>query len=389
VINVFIPTPVPSIDSNEVRDSFLRSISIQSLFLGHGDRLGEFLAGLPAVVYECDKDLAVTRISTNAAELLGMEPANLLGRRDLWADRLHPKDRINLISRLEQLQLGEGASTIHRILSELDLPVWVSHSFRKVRTKNSESIWGSLVPLPTDLCTQSVHSNIISQFVHKIGNHFQLINLLMGTLRRSGEGVDEIDALQQAVDRTVDFTRAFLDYAQIPTCQSDFELHEVLNTVVQAIQVGFDDKHVALVSRLEDCFRDTLVRGDPFLFERALGSIFRNALEATSAGDEVILSGNCEYYQSMSKLAAQIVVADTGSGMQTENLCRAEDPFFTSRRDRDGLGLSMAARIIEQHGGTLRIDSKIGQGTQVTIVLPVIEVRHDRPRYGAASQKSR
>jgi signal transduction histidine kinase len=296
---------------------------------------------------------------------------------------------MSLISRLEQLDCGQRTSAIHRIVSEDGFPLWVSHGFRKVRTDSDESIRGCLLPLPIDACTQNVDCAIISQFVHKIGNHFQLINLLVGALRRSGVGLADVDALQEAVDRTVEFTRAFLDYAQIPSVQSDFELHEVLNAFVEAIQLEFEDKQVSLSSRLHENLSGIRVHGDPLLFRQALGAIFQNALEATRAGDEISLAGKCDGYQSAPTLTAQIVIADTGSGMQIDDLRRSEDPFFSSRRDRDGLGLSMAARIIEQHGGTLRIDSRVGKGTRVVIKLPVSEVRHDPAPYGAASEKSR
>jgi len=385
VINFFSPSPVESVG----RDSFPRNNSIQTLFLCRGDGLEEFVLGVPGVVYECDQNLSITKVSTNAAELLGVESASLLGSRGLWGDWLHPKDRITLLSQLDELQSGQGTAVIHRIVSELGLPLWVSHSFRKITRSTGEIIWGCVVPLPTDLCTHAVDGTIISHFVHKIGNHFQLINLLMGTLRRSGIGLDDIDALQQAIDRTVEFTRAFLNYAQIPNGQSDFELHEILKSLVQAFQATFDQKRVSLVSNFDESFNAAVVHGDPIGFERAVEAILQNALEATSAGDEVSVIGKCACDRSASRMTAQIVITDTGSGMQIESPCRWDEPFFTSRRDRDGLGLSTAVRIVEQQGGSLRIDSSKKQGTRVTIALPVSASGLDRTHYGAPNKKNR
>jgi len=57
--------------------------------------------------------------------------------------------------------------------------------------------------------------------------------------------------------------------------------------------------------------------------------------------------------------------------MDKDELRRAATPFFTSRQERDGLGLSMAVRIIEQHGGALQISSTLRQGTEVVVALPV------------------
>jgi signal transduction histidine kinase len=56
--------------------------------------------------------------------------------------------------------------------------------------------------------------------------------------------------------------------------------------------------------------------------------------------------------------------------MDDKVLTQAADPFFTSYRGRDGLGLSLAVRIIEQHGGRVQLSSTEGRGTQVDVLLP-------------------
>ena len=66
---------------------------------------------------------------------------------------------------------------------------------------------------------------------------------------------------------------------------------------------------------------------------------------------------------------------DEGSGISPENLARLTDPFFTTKRDMGGtgLGLSVSAGIVKEHGGTLEFDSPPGGGTTVTLALPVYE----------------
>jgi CheY-like chemotaxis protein len=71
----------------------------------------------------------------------------------------------------------------------------------------------------------------------------------------------------------------------------------------------------------------------------------------------------------------RIVISDTGVGMTDEARTRAFEPFFTTKRDglSSGLGLSMVLGFVQQSGGDIRIDSKVGHGTTVTISLPRIE----------------
>jgi CheY-like chemotaxis protein len=71
-----------------------------------------------------------------------------------------------------------------------------------------------------------------------------------------------------------------------------------------------------------------------------------------------------------------VVVSDTGVGMDAETLAKVFDPFFTTKEAGrgTGLGLYMAYRVIERHGGTIDITSRKGEGTTVEIVLPAAEV---------------
>lgn len=346
--------------------------ALQSTFLCSGANLEQFLAEISGVMYECDSKLSVTLITSNTLPLVGVDPQELLGRQDLWAERLFPNDRERLLSLLDGLQPGQTASATHRILDQCGLPVWVSHSFRKAATERGEVLRGCMVPLPKEICTQDIGPTIIPKFVHKIGNHFQLINLLMGNLRRSGIATGDIDRLQQALDETVEFTRTFLNYAQEPSCRSEFDLSEILKSVMQSMISAFAEKKVSLNNLVDVDSSGALVLGDPFLLEIGFSAILQNALDATNAGGEVTVTASCERHRPDYGLSAQIVFADTGCGMEQELLTRAVDPFYTSRRDRSGLGLSMAVRSIEQHGGMLRITSIAGQGTQVNIILPVI-----------------
>lgn len=345
--------------------------ALQAILLGSGDNLEQFLAEVPGVLYECDEKLSVTLISSNSLQIVGVNPQELLGGQELWGGRLFPRDRELLIALLEGLTPGQMASATHRVLDQRGLPVWVSHSFRKAATESGEVLRGCMVPLPKEICTQDIAPTIIPQFVHKIGNHFQLINLLMGNLRRSGIASGDIDTLQQALDDTVEFTRTFSNYAQGPSCQSEYDLSEILKGVMPAVMPAFAEKNVSLNNLVDVYFSGNLLVGDPFLLEVGLTAILQNALDATAAGGKVTVTASCERYHPDYGLSAQIVIADTGSGMDEEVLARALDPFFTSRRDRSGLGLSMASRIIEQHGGILRLSSVAGCGTRVSIILPV------------------
>ena len=69
--------------------------------------------------------------------------------------------------------------------------------------------------------------------------------------------------------------------------------------------------------------------------------------------------------------SVRVEIIDTGEGMDTAVRRRAKDPFFTTRPSGTGLGLAIVDRIVDAHGGRFEIDSHAGQGTKVTVHLPV------------------
>ena len=69
--------------------------------------------------------------------------------------------------------------------------------------------------------------------------------------------------------------------------------------------------------------------------------------------------------------AVAIIVADEGKGIAPEHLPNIFRPFFTTKGHGTGLGLSLARRMVESHGGTISVDSTLGRGTQFTVLLPV------------------
>jgi two-component system NtrC family sensor kinase len=67
----------------------------------------------------------------------------------------------------------------------------------------------------------------------------------------------------------------------------------------------------------------------------------------------------------------EVSVRDTGPGIAPEHLSHILDPFFTTKEKGTGLGLSVVYGIIDRHGGTIDIESQVGQGTTVHVRLPV------------------
>ena len=327
----------------------------------------------PCITYECTADLVTTVMSPNVLDLIDIDPRNLVGTRLLWEERVESEGRNLLLSKLDQ-KCGV-ASAVHKIVNDNGQGVWVAHSVRRRKIGRKSIMLGSMIPLENAFNGAALDASTITQFVHKMGNHFQLINLVVGSLRRTGAGIDEVDALQQTVDRAVEFIRSFSNYAHAPAFAIGVDLPEVLRSAIATLAPLCAEKKLAVQEVFQESFSDTQIVGDPYLLELAFGAILLNAIEATTSGSQILITAKCEMNAASRPATVRISIADTGTGMEPDMLAKAADPFVTNNRDRDGLGLSTALRVIENHGGRLTLSSMRGQGTQVEIVVPISKDR--------------
>ena len=108
------------------------------------------------------------------------------------------------------------------------------------------------------------------------------------------------------------------------------------------------------------------------LFERAVANLIDNALKFCGVGDRITLGAQVRDSR------VEVVVSDTGPGIAEADLPHLFDRFFQSRQSvapatgegGKGLGLAIVKRIAELHGGDVRVDSRVGEGTRVTLLLP-------------------
>jgi signal transduction histidine kinase len=108
---------------------------------------------------------------------------------------------------------------------------------------------------------------------------------------------------------------------------------------------------------------------DPNLFRLVLDNLVSNACQSMRGGGRVEISVSRKDHHG--ELAAMVEIRDRGHGMDAQVKRRALDPFFTTRPSGTGLGLPIVQRIVEAHGGELTIESAEGQGTTVTLAIPV------------------
>jgi signal transduction histidine kinase len=110
-----------------------------------------------------------------------------------------------------------------------------------------------------------------------------------------------------------------------------------------------------------------LIQGNSNQLKQVLINLIRNAIEATGEGGKVSIG--CRKYKGNIVLT----IKDNGSGMSLNDLDNLGTPFYTTKENGTGLGLLVSFEIIRHHGGKINIDSCLGVGTTLQIILPEVK----------------
>jgi signal transduction histidine kinase len=155
----------------------------------------------------------------------------------------------------------------------------------------------------------------------------------------------------------------FLRYAgRIELERKPTELGALLEELVDFYAAQAQLQRVRLRLQKPDGPVNALV--DPRLLKQAVLNLMINGLQAMSDGGEMILRLIADRGQ------ARIEVIDTGPGIDPATLGKIFDAYYTTKRGGTGLGLAMARRIVEEHGGQLSVASEPGKGSDFAITLP-------------------
>jgi signal transduction histidine kinase len=144
---------------------------------------------------------------------------------------------------------------------------------------------------------------------------------------------------------------------------SQEDLSKIVQDILEMLEAVFERRRVHLVTAFH---RDPVyTRINKHLLKVAIAHVLRNALEATPTQGEIHVS------TAMDMTHASLVIQDTGRGMSPEVLSRIFEPYFTTKVGGTGLGMVFVRQIMDEHRGTINLESEVGRGTTVTIRLPI------------------
>ncbi len=179
----------------------------------------------------------------------------------------------------------------------------------------------------------------------------------------AGLPVGSVDSLLDETDQAAALIRQFLDFTRpFSLSPADVAVDELLDEIVESFNVRQGHERIRIeVERVDKAQLEI----DPLLFKQAVANLIDNAMSAYVEQHGTVwisaASGDDGY---------RITVRDTGCGIPEADRERIFTPFFSSKPSGTGLGLPLASKIIDLHGGRIVLDSREGEGTSFAIILP-------------------
>lgn len=209
------------------------------------------------------------------------------------------------------------------------------------------------------------------------------IQLLQGELELGGSNRRLMQIILQESERLNELIGDFLLFASPrPGSKEEFPLFPLVEETLALLEKHPSFREGIRVSLHMD--RSLKLVANRKQTQQILWNLLLNAVQAMPDGKgEIRVEAESKARRDDPAGWATIRILDTGRGIQAENLDRIFDPFFTTREEGTGLGLSVVYRIVESHGGRIRVSSDPGKGTVFQIDLPGKEISVEKGTFSA------
>jgi signal transduction histidine kinase len=200
---------------------------------------------------------------------------------------------------------------------------------------------------------------------HEIRNPLTSIGTLADILQEQTEGGDPLlfEGIKQESRRLQNIATRLLNYASPYTPERTPEdINLLLEEVASLLAADENYRKVSVERQYDRTIDNLLIDGDRI--KQVFWNLILNGMQAMPHGGTLTIRSE----NRAGEVAIQVI--DTGEGIDKDDLKQIFQPFFTKRRGGSGLGLPIAEKIVEAHGGSTDIESEPGRGTTITVLLP-------------------
>jgi signal transduction histidine kinase len=212
-------------------------------------------------------------------------------------------------------------------------------------------------------------AKVASGLAHEMADPLNAAALHLGHLKRKWsdqrpENARHLAVLEEELKRLDQVVKGFRRFAMLGEMRAEwFDLRGLLVEVAERTREAMAGHRLELVLDVEAV--PERFWGDRALLRQALTNLIANAEQATPGGGHITLAAH------RVEGGIEISVTDEGVGIPEELQARVFDLYFTTKDEGTGIGLAVVHQVVQLHGGRIRLRSAPGEGTQITLELPV------------------
>ena len=361
-----------------------RTKALEKVYQFHKGVIQNISSGLITI----DPDKNITFINTAALKLLNYDYTALVGKpvQKIFADEQEAESILNeLLSRKRMYESRE----VNLISSQKKL---IPIGFTTTPLTAPDNAYNGIIFSFRDL-THLQHFRLQMERIDRLatlgevsaGIAHEIRNPLAG-IKTSAQLLEEsfspgdprsqlVRRIVKEIDRSNTLLKKFFNFAKPGKPKQDFvSLESLVEGVNLLLSSKLQKKSIAFIKNCDADVPDVYV--DENQMEQVLINMFLNSIDALPDGGQIVVnlrkidSEAGEAAVSENALKVELEFIDTGQGIEKENLEKIFNPFFTTKSEGVGLGLSITSRLVQENGGTLNVESEPGQGARFVIRLP-------------------
>jgi len=218
----------------------------------------------------------------------------------------------------------------------------------------------------------NIWTHTAQKIAHELKTPIGSLNLNLSALKKrmnedklnnSKEVIDDINTMEGEIKRLKNLTSSFLKITNLEKINiQSYQLCEVLINSLQKFESYFKG-NVEL--KIDETINDKTIFADKNQIVELIQIIIENAIDAIEGKGKIEICA-----RPSSNNFIELIIKDFGKGIPSNNIDNLFDPYFTTKREGTGLGLAFAKKIIEDNNGKIKIESTIGKGTTVILLIP-------------------
>jgi PAS domain S-box-containing protein len=346
------------------------------------ERLEYVITSNPAVIFtgkpRADySDYEVTYMSNRVVEMLGFEPRQFVGHPEFWDGRVHPDDLRRYPMEVPELWKKGLCTFEYRFLHKDGSYRWIREEAKVIRDAagNPAEVMGYWTDvterkrMEAELAKSQRFAAIgetAAMVGHDLRNPLQGIAgavYYLATKERpkpSREGRKMLQLIEEGIGRSDKIISDLLEYSRELRLElSETSVKSITEEVAREVKIP---RRIRVVNSTKN---QPSMKLDVDKMRRVFLNLTLNAVDAMPKGGTLTIAS------TRSGDNVHITFKDTGEGMTTETLAKLWSPLYTTKAKGMGFGLAVAKRLVEAHGGSISVETKVGKGSTFTVTLPI------------------